>query len=95
MRPTMPDHRDCMKGVEAMEETLLGLHSNGVRQESTWRRRAAWALTILPALAMVMSAALKLSHASAFTDQWVNKFGFPEWELSWVGLLELACVTLY
>src|SRR6266404_9345617 len=78
-----------------MEETLIGLHSNGVTQERTWRRRAGWTLTILPALAMVMSASLKLSHASAFADQWVNKFGFPEWELSWVGLLELACVTLY
>src|SRR2546426_3669951 len=78
-----------------MEKTLLGLHSNGVTQERTWRRRAGWTLTILPALAMVMSASLKLSHASAFADQWVNKFGFPEWELSWVGLLELACVTLY
>ncbi len=78
-----------------MEKTLLGLHSNGVTQETTWRRRAGWTLTILPALAMIMSAALKLSHAPAFADQWVNKFGFPEWELSWVGLLELACVTLY
>src|SRR6266478_2381326 len=78
-----------------MEKTLLGLHSNGVTQERTWRRRAGWTLTILPALAMIMSAALKLSHAPAFADQWVNKFGFPEWELPWVGLLELACVTLY
>jgi len=77
-----------------MEETLPGLHSNGVTQERTWRRRAGWTLTILPALAMVMSASLKLSHASAFADQWV-KFGFPEWELSWVGLLELACASLY
>jgi hypothetical protein len=78
-----------------MEKTLLELHSNGATQERTWRRRAGWTLTILPVLAMVMSASLKLSHASDFADQWVNKFGFPEWELSWVGLLELACVTLY
>ena len=78
-----------------MRETLVGLHSNGVTQESTWRRRAGWTLTILPALAMAASASLKLSHASAFADQWVNTFGFPEWELRWVGLLELACVTLY
>ena len=78
-----------------MEETLRGFHSNGVTQERTWRRRAGWTLTILPALAMVMSASLKLSHASAFADQWVNKFGFPEWELPWVGLLELACASLY
>ncbi len=78
-----------------MEKTLVGLQANGVTQETTWSRRAGWTLTILPAFAMVMSAALKLSHASAFADQWVNKFGFPEWELSWVGLLELACVTLY
>src|SRR5229473_6592902 len=77
-----------------MEKTLVGLHSNGVTQERTWRRRAGWTLTILPALAMVMSASLKLSHASDFADQW-GKFGFPAWELSWVGLLELACVTLY
>jgi len=58
-------------------------------------RRAGWTLTILPAFAMVFSASLKLSHAPVFADQWVNKFGFPEWELTWVGLLELTCVTLY
>jgi hypothetical protein len=78
-----------------MEDTLLGLHTNGVTQERTWRRRAGWALTLLPALAMAASASLKLSHASAFADQWVNTFGFPDWELRWVGVLELACVTLY
>src|SRR6266516_5478790 len=78
-----------------MEKTLVGLQSNGVTQETTWSRRGGWTLTILTEFAMVMSEALKLSHASAFADQWVNKFGFPEWELSWVGLLELACVTLY
>src|SRR5947207_4066141 len=78
-----------------MDETLVGFTSNAVPQTRSWQYRTGWILTILPALMMVFSASLKLSHAPSFAGQWVNKFGFPEWELMWVGLLELACVTLY
>jgi hypothetical protein len=78
-----------------MEKTLSGSTTIVEQPASAWGTRAGWTLTILPALALVLSAFLKLTHAASFADQWVNMFGFPEWELPWVGLLELTCATLY
>jgi hypothetical protein len=63
-------------------------------QTKTWMRRVGWIMTGLPAAMLVFSASLKLSHAPTFVDQWVKKFGYPESELMWIGLLELACVAL-
>jgi hypothetical protein len=80
---------------EAMEKTLSGFITPAEPRVSTRKTYAGWILTILPAFALVLSASLKLTHAASFADQWVNKFGFPEWELAWVGLLELTCATLY
>ncbi len=62
-------------------------------QPTTWKYRTGWALTLPPALALLLSALLKLTHAAVFVDQWVNKFGFPESAL--VGLLELSCAVRY
>jgi hypothetical protein len=81
--------------MEAMEKTLSGFTTTAEPRVSSRRTYAGWTLTILPALALLLSASLKLTHAASFADQWVNKFGFPEWELAWVGLLELTCATLY
>jgi len=64
-------------------------------QPTTWKYRTGWALTLLPAVALLLSALLKLTHAAVFVDQWVNKFGFPESALTGVGLLELSCAVLY
>jgi len=43
----------------------------------------------------VFSASMKLSHAPQFLEQWTGKLGYPESELTAIGLLELACVALY
>jgi hypothetical protein len=59
---------------------------------------ASWAGRIigaLPALVMVLSAVMKLSHSPKVVDTFVHKFGYPEGSLLWIGLLELACVVLY
>src|SRR5882672_7980518 len=78
-----------------MDKTHSGFTTIAEPRASSWRTYAGWVLTILPALALVLSASLKLTHAASFADQWVNQFGFPDWELAWVGLLELTCATLY
>jgi len=78
-----------------MEKSLSGFTTIAEPRASSRRTRAGWTLTILAALVLVFSASLKLTHAASFADQWVNKFGFPEWELAWVGLLELTCATIY
>jgi hypothetical protein len=59
---------------------------------------ALWAGRIagtLPALAMVVSAAMKLSHHPKVVDMFVHKFGYSEDSLLGIGLLELACVLVY
>lgn len=78
-----------------MDKTQSGFTTIAEPRVSSLRTQIGWALTILPALALVTSASLKLTHAASFADQWVNKFGFPDWELAWVGLLELTCAVLY
>jgi hypothetical protein len=83
------------KEKEAMEKTLSGSSTVAEPRAKTLGTRAGWIITILPAFALVFSAFLKLTHSASFADQWINKFGFPDWELFWVGLLELTCATLY
>src|SRR5712671_1599132 len=78
-----------------MEKSLSEFKTIAEPRVSSRRTQIGWAFTILPALALVTSSSLKLTHAASFADQWVNKFGFPDWELFWVGLLELGCATLY
>lgn len=56
---------------------------------------AGWALTVLPALALLGSAAMKLSHAPEFVDKWVHTMGFAESTLTLVGLIELTCAVLF
>jgi hypothetical protein len=84
-----------IKENEAMEKTLSGSTTITESRTSSWSNRAGWAFTILPTIALVLSASLKLTHAESFVEQWVHNFGFPGWELTWVGLLELACAMLY
>jgi len=57
-----------------------------------WAGRIAGAL---PALAMIMSGAMKLSHNPKVVDVFVHKFGYSEDSLLTIGLLELACVLVY
>jgi hypothetical protein len=78
-----------------MEKSLSGIATIAEPRASSRSTYVGWILTILPALALVFSAFLKLTHAASFADQWDNKFGFPDWELFWVGLLELTCATLF
>lgn len=56
---------------------------------------AGWALSALPGLALLGSAAMKLSHAPDFVAKWVGKLGFPESLLTTVGLIELLCTVLF
>ena len=60
-----------------------------------WMLWTGRVLSALPVLAMLPSAAMKLTHAPQFAEMWSGKLGFPESTLTGVGLLELACVLLY
>ncbi len=53
------------------------------------------ALSAVPALLMLFSAAMKFNHAPALVADWTGKFGFPESTLSLIGVFELLCVVFY
>jgi len=57
-----------------------------------WAGRIAGAL---PALGMILSGAMKLSHNPKVVDIFVHKFGYPEDSLLGIGILELTCVLVY
>ena len=52
-------------------------------------------LSALPALVLVLSASMKLSHAPQFVAQWTGKLGYSEASLTAIGLLALACLLVY
>jgi hypothetical protein len=52
-------------------------------------------LSALPVLAMVLSGAMKVSHAPQLVDKLVGTFGYPESAVTGIGLLEIACAIVY
>ena len=53
-----------------------------------------WVLTILPALGLIMSAAMKLAKP-AFVVEGFMKSGYPENVLLPLGIVELTCTIIY
>lgn len=60
-----------------------------------WKLWTGRVLSALPVLMLLMSAGMKLSHATSFVEMWTTKLGFPEGTLTGVGVLELLCTALY
>jgi DoxX-like family len=57
----------------------------------TWSGRV---MSALPVLMMLLSGAMKVSHARPVLEGF-GKFGFPEATLTPIGLLEVACAIVY
>ena len=57
----------------------------------TWTGRV---LTALPALALAMSAAMKLAGRPEVVDAFVGHFGFGAGALAPIGVVELGCAVL-
>jgi hypothetical protein len=58
----------------------------------TWAGRG---LTLLICLMLTMSAVFKFQKAPEVIDQMVQKFGYPESTLVFIGIAEICCVVLY
>jgi hypothetical protein len=68
------------------------------RPQTPPRKAILWTgrvISALPALGLVMSAAMKLAHGPAAVAMFTNKLGYQESSLTGIGLLELACTALY
>ena len=62
------------------------------RKALLWTGRV---ISVLPALGLLLSAAMKLSHGPAAVAMFTNKLGYQESSLTAIGILELACTALY
>ncbi len=60
-----------------------------------WQLWSGRVLSVLPVLALVMSASLKLSGKPAVVEMFTGKFGYPAGLLPVLAVLELACAALY
>lgn len=61
-------------------------------------RGRIWAgriVSALPALALLMSGAMKLTHHPQLVENFVTKLGYPERSMTGIGVVELFCVALY
>ena len=58
-----------------------------------WKVRAGWALSCLPLIAFLPSAAFKLVQPGDFLANWSK--GYPAGAARPLGIVELACVVLY
>ncbi|HEY1959177.1 MAG TPA: DoxX family protein [Polyangiaceae bacterium] len=61
-------------------------------------RVALWTgrvVSALPALALVLSASMKLAHSPELTGEIVGKLGYPDPAIARLGVLELVCAVLY
>ena len=56
---------------------------------------AGWTLTVLVALMMIASAAMKLMNAQMVVEQMSGKLGYPETVLVTIGAVELVCAVLF
>ena len=63
--------------------------------KATWKVWTGRVLSAIPALMLLMSAGMKLSHSEQFVGMWTAHLGFPEGALTAVGIVELVCTALY
>lgn len=62
------------------------------RKAILWTGRV---ISALPAVMLLFSASMKLSHAPQFVAMFTNKLGYQESSLTGIGILEIACTALY
>ena len=74
-----------------MSSSLPARSAAGHKMWPIWAGRV---LSAIPALLMIMSAVMKLSHVPNVV-QGFAQFGIPETLITPIGVLELLCVVLY
>ena len=60
-----------------------------------WMKTTGIVLSVLPALGLIASGIMKLTHAPQFVDKFTHTCGYPESLLTPIGILELASIALY
>jgi hypothetical protein len=78
----------------AANPTLGPLRSQAVSLPK-WQLWSGRVLGALPVLALVMSAAMKLSHKPDVVEMFTGKLGYQAGILTGLAVLELTCTVLY
>jgi hypothetical protein len=60
-----------------------------------WKLWTGRVLSVLPGLAFLPSAAMKLMQKPEFLTAWTGTFGYPAGTATPIGIIELACLALY
>ena len=71
--------------------TLEPTETGRVSRAAFW---VGWIISILPVLALVMSASMKLAKVPAAVAGF-QKYGYPEHVIVVLGVIELACAIIY
>lgn len=69
-----------------------------IRRAGSTPRLMTWtgyALSAIPVLMMAWSASTQITHEHVTVNGMVNKFGIPEFALTWIGLAEAVALALY
>jgi len=60
-----------------------------------WMRTTGIVLSVLPALALIGSAMMKITHNPMMVDKMNSVFQFPESLATTLGVLEILCTVVY
>jgi hypothetical protein len=76
-------------------ETTPLTPDSGTRSTPGWMRWTGLALSAAPALMLLGSAAMKLSHNPMIVGKLQQQFGYSEALLTPIGIVELLCAVVY
>jgi hypothetical protein len=79
----------------AAKSSTRGPVTSAALSRPLWRFWAGRVLSGLPALLLVVSAAMKLSHPPMVVETFVGKLGYPASVLPALAVLELFCTVVY
>jgi hypothetical protein len=71
--------------------------TTAIRSSATgpaWKVWVGRILSALPVLMLLMSASMKVSHATAFMEKWAT-LGYAESAAIPIGIVEIACALIY
>ncbi|MET0595276.1 MAG: DoxX family protein [Polyangiaceae bacterium] len=74
---------------------LDGLPTESPVQAHKLARWSGRVVSALPALMMLVSGAMKLSHAPPMVEMWTSKFGWSEAALTPIAILEVIVALVY
>jgi hypothetical protein len=79
----------------APTESLPATPAGATHSAPGWMRWTGFAFSAAPALMLLGSAAMKLSHNPMIVEKLQQQFGYSEALLTPLGIVELLCVVVY